>query len=249
MDGIWEKHLNMCVPVPSPRPSKLGQQPGKTGFDTSVEKAREREDAKTERLSQKLPVIATSKSCYKPSAQNRKYLTVLKLHRTTARLPSWGFKICMFWFTTKLPSLPQQLSKRHFGGNRKPEVELGVKVSVPKEGPAGEALTDAFSQDGSARAGSQQLQSCSVLPQELGGSLTMLLSKKTLGKFHSRNVNREERGKTGAGDHLCSPQCCGTEPDWALVRQHRMSQVTRGGLKTTQLKSASTRQALTAASD
>lgn len=42
------------------------------------------------RLIQKLPVIATWKSCYKGSAQNRKYLIEFKLHRTTAGVPSQG---------------------------------------------------------------------------------------------------------------------------------------------------------------
>jgi len=42
LDGIWKKHLNIHVLVLSPRPSKLGQQLGRTGADTSAEKARER---------------------------------------------------------------------------------------------------------------------------------------------------------------------------------------------------------------
>lgn len=78
--------------------------------------------------------------------------------------------------------------------------------------------------------------------------------KKPLDIFHSRSVNREGRGKTGAGDHFCShfcsPRCHGHRAQTGCLhistgchREQRRAEK-RSGL----VKSASTGQALTAAS-
>lgn len=99
LEDIWEKHLNMCEPVPSPRPPKLSQQLGKTGSDTSVEEARERKGC----FYRKVNSETTSNSHFKillrrvspeqkitdriPSAQN---------HCTGAVMVSWASKSACF---------------------------------------------------------------------------------------------------------------------------------------------------------